>query len=63
MLLEVILNCVLEDLFKGDFQGSGEEPVGSCALLWKLLLALSGPVTIVLLVKDMVKDSCAHTWG
>ena len=32
--LEVILNCVLEDLFKGCFQGVGEE-IFSCSILWK----------------------------
>jgi hypothetical protein len=53
----------LEDLFKGDFQGVGEEPVGSYAILWKLLLALSGPDHIVIYLKDSVKDRLVNNWG
>jgi hypothetical protein len=53
----------LEDLFKGDSQGTGEEPGGSCAILWKLLLALSGPTNNILLVKDSVKDRGVHNCG
>ena len=51
----------LEDLFKGDFQGIGGKWFS--AILWKLLLALSGPANIVLPLKDNVKDSTVHNWG
>jgi len=33
------------------------------AVLWKYLLALSGPTHTVLLVKDSVKDNIVDNWG
>ena len=45
----------MEDLFKGYFQGFGQNVF--CAKLWKFLLALSGPIHNIHLLKDRVKDS------
>jgi hypothetical protein len=49
----------LEDLFKGFFQGTEGKLFYS--VLWKYLLALSGPDVNITFVKDMVKDSMCIT--